>query len=249
VRALLPYVAEDVDVHAYYAHGWSDRGGWRVNFVSSADGAVSVGGRSAGLQTAGDNRIFTALRDLADAVVVGAGTANAEGYRPARRSPARTARRREFGFAETLPVAVVSGRLNVNPDAALYAPGRGTLVLTCAAAPADTRAALAGDVDVIICGEDEVDLATARAALASRGLERIVCEGGPHLFTDAVRAGVVDEFCLSLTPMLVGPGPGHLMAGMPLADRAGLRLLGLLEEDGAVFCRYAVDPADGSDRG
>jgi riboflavin biosynthesis pyrimidine reductase len=243
VRALLPSPIDDVDVHTYYADGWTDRGGWRVNFVSSADGAVSVGGFSAGLQTPGDQRIFTALRDLADVVVVGAGTANAEGYRPARRSPARAARRREFGLADALPIAVVSRRLNLDRNAALYAPDSGTLVITCAAAPAETRATLAGNVEVIICGEREVDLAAARSALVSRGLARIVCEGGPHLFADTVRAGVVDEFCLSLTPMLVGPGPGHLMAGMALADPARLRLLGLLEEDGALFCRYAVGAA------
>jgi RibD C-terminal domain len=81
VRALLPQPVEDVDVHAYYADGWLDRGGLRVNFVVSADGAAQAQGKSAGLQTPGDNRIFAALRDLADVVLVGAGTASVEGYR------------------------------------------------------------------------------------------------------------------------------------------------------------------------
>ena len=78
MRALLPRFADDPDVHAHYARDWVARGGVRVNFVSAADGAVTADGKSKGLQTPGDNRVFAALRDLADVVLVGAGTAVAE---------------------------------------------------------------------------------------------------------------------------------------------------------------------------
>ena len=80
MRALLPGPVDDVDVHAYYAAGWIDRGGLRANFVTAADGAAHAGGLSRGLQTKGDNIVFAALRDLADVVLAGAGTVVAEGY-------------------------------------------------------------------------------------------------------------------------------------------------------------------------
>src|SRR4051794_41733156 len=54
----------------------------RVNFIAALDGAISVEGRSGGLGSPGDRRGFQSLRALCDAVLVGAGTAAAEGYRP-----------------------------------------------------------------------------------------------------------------------------------------------------------------------
>ncbi|WP_369639949.1 dihydrofolate reductase family protein, partial [Nocardia sp. JMUB6875] len=52
----------------------------RVNFVTSIDGAVTVDGRSGGLGTPADKTVFALLRDLADVVLIGAGTARAENY-------------------------------------------------------------------------------------------------------------------------------------------------------------------------
>ena len=46
---------------------------------SAAPTAPPPAGLSGGLQTPGDNRVFAALRDLADVVVAGAGTVRAEG--------------------------------------------------------------------------------------------------------------------------------------------------------------------------
>ena len=245
MRALLPEPVEDVDVHEFYATGWVDRGGLRVDFVTSVDGAAHAAGRSAGLQTPGDNRVFAAQRDLADGVLVGAGTAVAEGYRGARLTERRLTERRRFGLGDVLPIAVVSRRLTLDPALPLFteaAPEARTVVVTCAAAPAEQRAALAGVADVLVCGEDDVDLAQARRELEARGWRRILAEGGPTLFGDLVSAGVVDELCLSLTPFLVGPGQiTRILAGpgsWPELER--LELAGVLEEDGALFLRYRL---------
>src|SRR3954469_22209734 len=115
MRALLPQSSADVDVHSFYAADWVETGGLRVDFVCSADGAAQAEGRSAGLQTPGDNRVFAALRDLADVVLVGAGTARAEGSRAVRLAPRRLALRREYGLSEQLPIAVTSRSLRLDP--------------------------------------------------------------------------------------------------------------------------------------
>jgi len=244
VRALLPHPSDQVDVHSHYATDWRDTGGLRVNFISSVDGAVSVHGLSRGLQTLGDNRVFAALRDLADVVLVGAGTARAEGYGPVHPSERRRRTRREQGFHPQLPIAIVSRSLRMDPTADLFTgaeAGARTVVLTCAAADADVRGALERTADVVLCGDDEVDLVLARSVLAERGLRRILCEGGPTMFTDLMRADVVDELCLTIAPMLAGPGSGRITAGTPLPTApAPLVLSGLLEEDGALFGRYTL---------
>lgn len=240
MRALLPEPTENVDLHAFYATDWVDTGGLRANFVAAADGAAQAGGKSEGLQTKGDNAVFAALRDLADVVLVGSGTVTIEGYQPVRVSERRLAVRRDHGLADTLPVAVTSRSLRLDPDAPLFTEAAArTVVLTCAVAPVERRAALAEVADVVVCGDLEVEPALARRALEERGLSRILSEGGPTAFAELARGGVVDELCLSLTPMLVGPGPTRITAGSqlwPVPQR--LRLAGLLEEDGALFLRY-----------
>lgn len=246
MRALVPPPDPDrpVDLHEHYARDWAGVGGLRIDFVSSADGAGTVDGASAGLQTPGDNRVFATLRDLADVVLVGAGTARDEGYRPAHPSPEKRELRRSLGMREALTIALVSRSLRLDPATPLFAdadPDSRTVVITCAAADPAARAALEPVADVIVCGDDDVDLVAARDALAERGLRHVVGEGGPRLFADLVAAGVVDELCLSLTPFLAGPGAPRIVGGEPFGD--GLRrmdLVGLLEEDGALFCRYRL---------
>ncbi len=244
MRALLPEPADDVDVHAFYATDWVDTGGLRVNFVASADGAAQADGRSKGLQTSGDNRIFAALRDLADVVMAGLGTVTIEGYRAIRVSPRRAAIRREHGLRDVLPTAVVTRSLRLDAGSSLFTdvvPDARTIVLTCEAAPVDRRRALAEVADVVLCGDREVDAALARAALEERGLTRILSEGGPNAFAHLAAGGAVDELCLSVTPLLVGPGPTRIIVGDAEWDApAALELAGLLEEDGALFARYRM---------
>lgn len=246
MRALLPGPPAaddtmDVDVHAHYAANWLDRGGVRVNFVSSADGAVAAAGTSRGLQTPGDNRVFAVLRDLADVVLVGSGTAAAENYGPARFSARRLATRQAYGLSDAMPVAVLSRSLRLNPTAPLFTETSAArpLVLTCESARGD-RGALQEVADVVDCGVDDIDPAQVRAVLADRGLRRILCEGGPTVFARFAGAGAVDELCLSVTPLLTGPGSGRITVGDPWTRSVKAALVGLLEEDGALFCRYRL---------
>ena len=215
----------------------------RVNFVASLDGVVAVEGRSGGLGSPGDRRVFRTLRALADVVLVGHGTSSAEGYRPVAPASPVGRLRALLGRPVALPVAVVSRRASLDPGDPLTAGP--TLLVTCAAADPDRRAALAAaGVTVLVCGDDDVDLPAARAALADRGLEQVLCEGGPQLFRAALTAGAVDELDLTASPALVGAG-SRLLGDVPLPDVARLRLVQVLEEDGVLFTRYVPAPAAG----
>jgi riboflavin biosynthesis pyrimidine reductase len=212
----------------------------RVNFVAALDGAINVEGRSGGLGSEGDRRVFRTLRALADAVLVGAGTAAAEGYRPITAESPVGQLRSALGRPAVGPVVVVSRRASLAPDDQLVTEAvASTLLVTCAAADADRRAALTtAGAEVLVCGDDDVDLPVALDALAERGLVQVVCEGGPALFAAALAAGVVDELDLSIAPLLVGGGPGLLPQALTGPRRA--ELVQLLTEDGVLFGRYSL---------
>jgi riboflavin biosynthesis pyrimidine reductase len=239
VRRLLPEPAAELDDDAVVeAYRLPAGRSLRVNFVASLDGAVTVEGRSGGLGSPGDRRVFRTLRALADAVLVGHGTAAAERYRPVAADSAVGRLRSALGRPVSAPVVVVSRRASLAPGDRLAVPS--TILVTCAAADAGRRTALAAaGVDVLVCGEDDVDLPAALDALADRGLEQALCEGGPALLSAALAAGVVDELDLTIAPALVG-SPDRLLPG-PLGDVVRPRLLQVLQEAGVLFTRYAVD--------
>jgi riboflavin biosynthesis pyrimidine reductase len=239
MRRLLPDPAELDDAGLIDAYRLPAGRHLRVNFVTSLDGSVTVDGRSEGLGSPGDRRIFQVLRALADVVLVGHGTASTEGYRPITAESAVGRLRASIGRPATASIAVVSRRASLDPAGRLVTGAVSpTILVTCAAADAGRREALAAaGVTVLVCGDDEVDLPLALDELAALGHEQVLCEGGPALFRDAVAAGLVDELDLSIAAALVG-GEQRLLHGLPTAVRLELRQV--LEEEGTLFTKYRV---------
>ena len=191
--------------------------------VSTLDGAATgADGRSGSINNTSDKLVFDTLRARADAVVVGAGTARAEGYGEAR-----------------CPIVVVSRRGEVPPELRAATPGK-VLLATCATAPGLSSAVGSlGREHVLVEGSDDVDLAAVVASLVDRGLRELLTEGGPRLLTDLLAAGLVDELCLTTTPRLLGDDPPRITKGAELDVR--LRPGVLLEEDGTVLGRWLVE--------
>jgi riboflavin biosynthesis pyrimidine reductase len=211
----------------------------RANFVTSVDGAVEVDGYSAGLGSPADQKVFGLLRMYPHALLVGAGTLRHEGYRAVRLDPPRHAWRAAHGLDPYPRLVVVSRRLDLDPTnpALADAPVR-PVILTHDAAPPDRRTALSAVADVLALGETEVDLAAGLAALHARGMTQVLSEGGPHLLGALTAADLVDEMCLTISPMLTGPGAGRISAGPPSAVR-GLTLAHALFDDDNLLLRYA----------
>lgn len=227
----------------FEAYALADRAQTRVrlNFVESADGAVTLDGRSGALGGENDRRIMQVLRTLSDVVLIGAGTVRVEGYGSIEVSEEDAAWRLAHGLAAQPRLAVVSGDLGLDPgDAVFTEPSKRPIVVTHASAPADRRQALEEVADVIVCGESAVDLPGTLAALAERGLTQVLCEGGPHLFGTLLDDGLVDELCVTIAPRIVGGEAGRIAAGAREADRR-LDLANVLsDEEGFVFLRYAA---------
>jgi riboflavin biosynthesis pyrimidine reductase len=237
MRQLFPLAVDSPDLPGLYAY---PAGPWlRANMVSSADGAATLKGATRALSSATDRHVFALLRTLSDVIVVGAATAREEHYSPVR--PRELWRHLRAGRPSTPPIAVVSGRLDLDPQSPLItaAPADArTIVITTAQAPADRRAELAARADVIVAGEQAVDLKAAVSALADRGYQRVLAEGGPHLLAQLVEADLVDELCLTIGPLMAGPGASRIVAGAPAATPQQLTLAHVLEDDGFLFCRY-----------
>lgn len=228
------------EMHAAYALPDRDTARVRVNFVSSLDGAVTVDGRSGGLGGEDDRLIMGVLRAMADVVVVGAGTVRVEGYGGVRLARQNVEWRLENGLAATVPLAVVSASLDLDPGHPFFAEAtERPLVVTSASAPAPRSAALAEVADVIVCGDEVVEPRAMIDALAGRGLTQMLCEGGPHLFGDLIEVDAVDELCLTLSPTLVGGSAGRIVRDAPEATRR-MRLLHAIPSDDFVFLRYAA---------
>lgn len=251
MRQIYPVEArlDDAGLAARYACPDPGEGAaWlRANMVTSLDGAAALLGRSGGLSSEADRQIFAMLRAITDVILVGAGTARAEGYAPVRPESegVRWAWLRE-GRTPSPPIAVVTGRLALDPGSPLLteAPGHArTIVITTESAPADRRAAAARTADVVVAGDKLVDIPAAVAALAQRGHRRILAEGGPVLLGQLIATGQLDELCLTVSPLLAGPGAGRITQGEPLPDgmpAPSLTLGHVLADEGYLFCRYRM---------
>jgi riboflavin biosynthesis pyrimidine reductase len=212
----------------------------RANFVTSLDGAVTLEGLSGGLSSKDDQNMLGRLRMLADVVLVGAGTLRAEGYGGLRLGAKRRTWRVEQGLPENPTLAVVSARLELAATSPVFteAPTR-AIVITCEASPADQREALGEVADVLVCGDDKVNLTQAIAALTERGLPQVLCEGGPHLLGSLTAADLVDELCLTVSPLLAGPGARRITDGLASSEARPLSLLHVLStDDGFLFLRH-----------
>lgn len=221
----------------------------RMNFVSSLDGAVSIDGRSGGLGDEADRLAMHVMRTLADVVLVGAGTVRVEGYGGVRVGEADAAWRLEHGRAPQPRLAVVSSALDLDPQHPFFAKAvERPIVVTHAAAPADRRAALSAVADVLVCGDGDgegegdgdgaVDLDAMLASLADLGIGRVLCEGGPRLFGALMNADLVDELCLSLSPLLVGGTAGRISRGAVEMERS-MHLVHAIPAGDLLLLRYS----------
>lgn len=234
----MPELTRDALITAYaFERGTGPR--VRMNFVSSLDGAATIEGRSAGLGSADDQQTMAVLRMMADAIVVGAGTVRAEGYGGVVPDAAARVWRETNGLDAVPPMVIVTRSANLEPDHEVFVDAaRRPIVVTTAAASAARRRALETVADVLIAGDDDVDLAHMIDLLDERGLRHLLCEGGPHLHGDLLDAGLVDELCLSLGSLLVGGDSGRITRGAREA-RHRMRLVHAIEADEVLLLRYA----------
>jgi riboflavin biosynthesis pyrimidine reductase len=190
-----------------------------VNMIATADGRATIAGRTGPIANRADYELFHALRTRVDAVMVGAETVRVESYGPLE------------------PAAVLVTRsVQVPPDVGLLkAPGNRVVVCT----PSLDRELPACAAEVsYLRGTLEEGVRRLRTEL---GMRSVLCEGGPQLLGDLVRAGLVDELHLVIAPKVAaGPDPLTIVTGAALDPPADLRLLSVHESGGYLFLRYST---------
>jgi riboflavin biosynthesis pyrimidine reductase len=218
MRVLL---GEDADLRALYAA--PDQPWLRVNMVSTIDGAATgEDGTTRSINNGVDKLVFDLLRELSDALVVGAGTVRIEGYALGRK-----------------PLVVVSRTGSVPPTQ--REAGRGMVMMaTVSSAPyLDEARGILGDENVLVLGSHRVDLGRLKDELVLRGFRHLLSEGGPHLLRDLLDQGVADEIDATVVPRVIGGSHRRMTDGPPID--VPLRLTTLVEEDGTLLARWFVE--------
>ncbi|RDH75237.1 pyrimidine reductase family protein [Mycolicibacterium moriokaense] len=214
----------------------------RGNMIASIDGGATDEGKSGGLGGEGDRAVFALMRQLADVILVGAGTVRAENYSGAQFSPAQRQARQRRGQAEVPPIAVLTNRGQLDHDAKLFTRTEvPPLIITSTAAAADAAAHLGSAAEVISASgprPDEVDASAALSALAERGLYRVLVEGGPAILGLLIERDLLDDLCLTLAPLLVGGGASRIATGDGRAHTPMRRSHLLSDDAGYLYARY-----------
>jgi len=190
-----------------------------VNMIATADGRATIAGRTGPIANRADYEVFHALRTRVDAVMVGAETVRVESYGPME------------------PAAVLVTRsVQVPPDVGLLRAG-GNRVIVLTPSPDRELPECAARVEYV---RDDV-VGGVRRLRTELGMRSVLCEGGPQLLGDLMRAGLVDELHLVIAPKLAaGAGPLTIVTGAALDPPADLRLLTVHESGGYLFLRYGA---------
>lgn len=191
-----------------------------ANFVQSIDGIASFGGRHATggelAQSEEDQWLMGLLRAHADAILLGLNTLTTEtailpqinaGRGPVYKveHPELRELRRRLGRGRER-VILVTALAHFHPEAyRLFDGDEGVQALVLTTATGAAR--LAGTkAQVVVAGSDQsVDLPLAMEMLRrDLGIEYLLCEGGPTLYGNMAKGGLIDEKFVTVAPREIG---------------------------------------------
>ena len=223
---------------------WPKDAWLRTMMVMTLDGATTgPDGLSGTISGAADKRVFMETRRLSDAVLVGAGTIRAERYRPMLAKPEWQEARRAAGLAAAPQVVVVSGRLDLPWDEPMFTESALPVIVATTETADEAAIEQARQyAEVVAFGADTLDVNALVQWMHGRGLQRIVCEGGEALLDTLVRADLVDEMDLTISPLLAGGGflnePATDARNPATGRYPQFALAHEFVDEGFVFCRF-----------
>jgi riboflavin biosynthesis pyrimidine reductase len=226
------------------------------NFVASLDGVVALGSEtSAGSiisgRNQGDRFLMGLLRACADAVLLGAGTLRAtpgHHWTPEHIFPAMAGAfarlRSDLGKAPRPRLVLFSaaGDIPESHPAVI----EGATIVTTERGASMLQGRLPASTEVLTIERDgRVDVERAVTELRRRGYEVLLTEGGPHLMGDLVKANLLDELFITISPVLAGRDSesrhGMLAGAELLPDRqVWNRLLSARRNGDFLFLRYGL---------
>jgi riboflavin biosynthesis pyrimidine reductase len=239
LNRLRPGPCEEVAAAVAYAYPADGRGHLRANMVSSVDGAATLHGRVGTLTGPADQRLLLLLRALADVLVVGAGTIRAEGYGPLTVGQDLLDLREQSGQTAAPRLVVPTRSLELDLDSPAFIQAlEPPLLVTTRRAPTDRVRMAESVAEVVVLGDEVVDLPAMVRLLTERGARRLLCEGGPALLAGLFAHDLVDELCLAVAPVVANGSEGRITAGPSLPGPLQLELAQVMERDEFLFLRY-----------
>lgn len=191
-----------------------------INMVMSADGKVVLDGTEQGLGSEVDQRLMREIRANADIILNGAGTFRASGTSPRLRDPALERLRRGRGQAPVPLGAILTRSGDLDTSRIFFtADDFDAVVFVTGSTPRERRRALEATGRRIIALPDR-DTVGAMLHVMRRelGARTLLVEGGPTLNGELFRLGAVDEYFLTLGPVIVN---GDLLSAVAHARAFG----------------------------
>ncbi len=203
-----------------------------INSAMSADGKISTKKRKQ-VKISGktDFDRVDELRATSDAVMVGIGTILSDDPSLTVKSEERRKRRVAQGLYENPARIVVDSKARMPLTADLFKKGSGKrIIVVSKAAPMERVEPLKEKADVIVAGDEEVDLAEMSGELKKRGICRLMVEGGATLNWGMTRAGLVDQVSVFIGNLIIGGKDAPtFMDGEGISDRAEAMELQLIK--------------------
>lgn len=217
-----------------------------VNLAMSADGKISTRERSqVRISGQADFARVDLLKASSDAIMVGIGTVLADDPSLTVKSPELKAGRLASGKDENPVRVVVDSHARTPPDADILRKGPGRrVVAVSAAAPSNRVDALKQHAEIIVAGNERVDMGLLMEKLGSMGVGRLMVEGGGTLIWALFSAGCVDELYTYIGNMVIGgkdaPTPADGEGFTLETDFPALRLMDSEATDQGLLVRWQV---------
>ena len=226
---------DPLDLYLGDERGVADRPWVMLNMIASLDGATAVGGGATALGDEDDRAAFQAIRAVPDVILVGAGTVTAEDYGPVSLDQERRERRAALGKVEVPTLAIVTGRMSIEPGAKVFSdPEHKPLIITSTNVSPGKLVTLGDAADVVFL-ED----LTPEAILGQLGAAEVVLlEGGPTLNGQFARDGLIDEINLTIAPTVHAGDSKRVTVGPEVVPPLSMRQDRVLFGDRSLFVRY-----------
>ncbi|MCQ4153082.1 MAG: 2,5-diamino-6-(ribosylamino)-4(3H)-pyrimidinone 5'-phosphate reductase [Archaeoglobi archaeon] len=174
-----------------------------VNIASSLDGKISdEKRRQLRISCKEDLERVDELRASADAIMVGVGTILADNPKLNVKSKELRERRLREGRTENPLKVVVDSKCRIPDDAQVF-DGK-VIVAVSKLAKRESLERIAKKAQIVVLGEEKVDLNSLLNFLYDQGVRRLMVEGGGTLISSLLREGLVDEMFIYYAPIIIG---------------------------------------------
>jgi 2,5-diamino-6-(ribosylamino)-4(3H)-pyrimidinone 5'-phosphate reductase len=176
-----------------------------INIASSVDGKISNDKRiQLRISCDEDFKRVDELRAKSDAIMVGIGTVLSDDPRLTVKSEKLRLERVKKGLPPNPIRVVVDSKCRIPLNAKVLDSSARTIVAVSKSADKSKVEKIKKLADVVVLGEDKVDLKALMEYLYSIGVRRVMVEGGATLNYGLLKEGLVDEIYVYYGNMIIG---------------------------------------------